>query len=298
MYLLSIITPLTLFVSLLPTTSSVGDSNGQAFVERAIVKLSEDIEVPAQAPGVLVALDVDDGDLVEIDHPVALIDDRDAQMKKRAAEIQLEAARKQASNKIPVIYAAASHKVAKAELEENREANRKVSGTVPQVTIRRLELQVEESRLLIQKNQLDIVIATMNADVHLADVESAEQDIQRRRILAPINGMVVERARDKGEWVQAGEVLMRIVRMDVLRVEGLLSAKDFDQYEIEGRPVKVCVELARGEEMEFQGQIVFVDPVVQFKGRYLVRAEVKNEKKNGAWVLKPGIEATMAISIR
>ena len=199
---------------------------------------------------------------------------------------------------MPIRYARASHKVAIAELREHEDANRKVPGTVASATIRRLELQVRESFLLIEKNEMDMEVAQMNAEVHQADVDAAMEEIRLRNTLADVNGLVLEVARDRGEWVQAGEVIMRVVRMDRLRVEGFLSSAEFDPFEVEGKPVIVHVKLARDQVQEFQGRIVFVSPIIQAQGNYLVRAEVENKQIKDSWIMRPGMDATMEIVIR
>lgn len=296
-YLASPVTSMVLLLTL-GGASDVKEPLGRAEVKRAVVSSTQEIEVPAEAAGKLVAVEVRDGDLVESGDFVAQIDDREAQMKKEAAEIQWKAARTQAESRIPEIYARASKAVAEAELDESQEANRKVTGTVPKVTIRRLELSVEEAGLLIDKNILDRKVAEMNADVHEADVKAAVEDINRRRIKSVLDGEVVELIREAGEWVQAGETIMRIMRMDTLRVEGLLDSSQFDPPEIKGKPVSVRAQLARGRSTDFRGTVVFVDPVLRAKGKFLVRAEVQNKKSEGSWVLKPGMEAKLTIEVR
>ena len=273
-------------------------SSSHARIERALVSLDKDIEISSLAPGKLTMVEVREGDQIRSGDRVAQVDDREPRLKKRAAEIQLLAALTQAQDEIPVIYARASSEVAKAEYLEHKEATEKVPGTVADATIRRLKLQVEESMLLIKKNEMEMKVAQMNADVHQADVDSAVEEIRRRRLLSDVDGLVVEVFRDKGEWVQAGDVVMRVVRMDRLRVEGFLNSANFDPFQIEGKSVTVRVKLAQGRHSEFSGKIVFVNPIIQAKGNFLVRAEVENKQVNGSWVMRPGMDAKMEISLR
>lgn len=67
--------------------------------------------------------------------------------------------------------------------------------------------------------------------------------------------------------------------------------------EIQGRPVEVTVTLAHGQR-KFPGKIVYVKPLVEAGGDFLVRAEVQNRKEDGAWVLSPGIGAEMTIHLK
>ena len=68
--------------------------------------------------------------------------------------------------------------------------------------------------------------------------------------------------------------------------------------DLRGKRVGVRTQLARGRSMDFRGTVVFVDPVLRAKGKFLVRAEVQNKKANGFWVLRPGMEAEMVIDVR
>ena len=90
---------------------------------------------------------------------------------------------------------------------------------------------------------------------------------------------------------------MRIVRLDRLRVEGFLNAKDFSPSEVGNRPVRVSIRLARGKTESFQGKITFVNPLVQAGGEYRVWAEVVNRMEGSQWLLRPCLEADMTIDV-
>jgi macrolide-specific efflux system membrane fusion protein len=100
-----------------------------------------------------------------------------------------------------------------------------------------------------------------------------------------------------GEWVEPGNEVLRLVRLDRLRIEGFLNASDFSPSEVSNRPVRVTVELARGRKETFQGKIVFVNPLVQAGGVYRVWAEVVNRMENNQWLLRPGLLAEMTIDV-
>ena len=55
---------------------------------------------------------------------------------------------------------------------------------------------------------------------------------------------------------------------------------------------------ARGRNETFKGDIVFVDPMVEADGQYLVRALIKNREENGQWLLRPGMDAEMTIQLK
>ena len=93
-------------------------------------------------------------------------------------------------------------------------------------------------------------------------------------------------------------MVMHLVGIDVLRVEGTLTIKEYRPAEIQDRPVSVVVTLAGGQRETFPGKIVFVSPLVGSDWTYQVRAEVQNRQQGDAWVLSPGMPAEMTIQLK
>jgi macrolide-specific efflux system membrane fusion protein len=163
--------------------------------------------------------------------------------------------------------------------------------------MRRLKLTRHRAELQIVRSRLDSKVAGMTADVHQAAVAAAEENINRRKIVAPFDGVVVDLLRQRGEWVDAGEPLLRMIRLDRVRVEGFFDARQYNPEEVSGRPVTVEIERARGQKVRLPGAVVFVSPLVQAGDKYRVRVEVENHQHEGHWLLGPGKSASMAIHI-
>lgn len=263
-----------------------------------LLSLDEEAEVPAQEAGVLVKVPAHEGQQVVKGELLAQIDDALPQMQYDVAGYKLKVAEKEANDDISIRYAVAAAKVAEAEYQQAVEANRKVAGTVPQTEVRRLLLKHREMVLSIEKAQKELAIAALQVKVSEAELKAADANLQRYRIAAPLDAVVVELARHEGEWVQPGDPVMRLVRVDRLRVEGFLNARDHRASEIQGRPVTVVVTLARGHKETFPGKIVYVKPLVEAGGEFLVRAEVENRRQGDAWVLSPGLSAVMTIQLK
>ena len=269
----------------------------RAVVPYCQVLLIHDTEVPAQETGLLLDVTVTDGDQVRTNDLLAQMDDRQVLLDKLAAELELAAAKARAEDDIEVRYAAASHELAEAELAQAIEINRKSPGAVPLAEVRRQQLARHRAELQIDRSKLDLKIARMTAEVQTAAVQSVDQSILQRQLLAPFDGTVTEVYHQANEWVNAGDAVLRIVRLDELRVDGFLSADDYDSAELVDRDVTVEVELARGRRGRFMGRVVFVNPLVQAGNKYRIRATVKNRQENGHWLLHPGTTATMILDL-
>jgi multidrug resistance efflux pump len=281
-----------------PSGASTANANtGEVQLSRCLVSLIEDVQVPALEAGPLAEVHVGEGALVRQGERLATIDDRHAQLQKLAAERERDAARARADNDIEVQYSQAAFEVADAELRQNEEINARAPGSVPVAELRRLKLTRRRAELQIDKSRLDQQLAGMTAAAQQVAVDVADESIRRRQIDSPIDGMVVALLHRRGEWVSAGEPVARVVRIDRMWVEGFLSAADFDPAQIDGQAVEVRFDLARQRTAQLPGKVVFVSPLVQAGNKFRVRAEVVNRMEQGQWLLRPGTEVDMTISL-
>ncbi len=270
----------------------------QAILSHCQVLLINDVDVPAEEAGRLLAVNAKEGDYVEQDALIAQINDHQALLSKVAAELERDAAQVRADDDIEVRYSVKSFELAEAELNQDIEINRRSPGTVPATEIRRKQLERTRAELQIDRSRLELKVSQMTVEVKAAAVQATEDSIQRRRIVAPFAGQVIQVFRQSNEWVNVGEPIMRIVQMERLFVDGFISGADYSVVDIANRPVTVEIDLARGRKEKFRGQVVFVNPLVQAGNRYRVRAEVENRQEKSQWLLNPGSTATMIIHLQ
>ena len=270
---------------------------GQAILQHCQVFLIDDVQVPAKESGAIMTLTVQEGDHVQQGTLLAKIDDRQAQFDRLSAELKRDAALATSENDIEVRYSQAAFGVADAELTQNTDINRHSPGTVSDAEIRRLQLTRQKAQLQIDRSRLELKVSAMTADIETTLVAAAEERIYRRQITAPFSGIVLDIVRKESEWVSAGEPILRIIRLDRLRVEGFLSMRDYNPEEIANQTVTVDIPRARGQVIRLPGRVVFVSPLVQAGEKYRVRAEVENRVEGTHWVLGPGMTASMTIHV-
>jgi multidrug resistance efflux pump len=208
-----------------------------------LLALDEEAQIPGQEPGILDKVYVVEGQQVTQDTELAQIDDVIPKLQKLVASYKLNVAKEQARDDIDRQFAEASARVAKAEYDQGIEANTIVAHTVPRAELRRRLLEWHKMELSIKKADKDLRVNALQAEVAQGELDAAEAMIKRRKLVAPFDAIVVELTKHRGEWVQAGEPVMRLVRIDRLRVDGMLEAKNYHQADIVGRPVEVVVTL-------------------------------------------------------
>jgi multidrug efflux pump subunit AcrA (membrane-fusion protein) len=264
----------------------------------ALIKFKQDIPLPAKEPGVLVRLDVEEGARVKKGQEIGLIDDSEPQMQKKAARYARDAAAKRAQDDVEIRFAKAQAAVAEKDYEKLMETNLRAIGAVPAVEVRRAKLDWDRALLAIEKSSKDQELAKYEWHTKQAELEAAELGINRRKIIAPFDGEVVEIQRKQDEWVNPGDAILRLVRRDVVRVEGKISQREFDPQELKDSDVTVEVQLARGRTEKVSGRIVDVSPVLSYDGRFVVRAEVANRQAGGNWILMDGQQARLTIHVK
>ena len=268
---------------------------GHVDLEFCRVMFISEVNVPAQESGPLMDMPVRLGQAVEPGQEMARIDDRLAQLRLETARTKLAAASEKANNDVDI--RAANNALELADTERKRNYQLLVKRTLPQAEYDRSALQAKQAALQVEQAQRDMETAVKEAQIESHNVRAATESIDRHIIKAPLQGVVMERFKEPGEWVNAGDDVMRVARMDRLYVQGLLDSSLFNPHEVDGQTVTVSVAVARGERLEFQGRIVFVSLEKQNARSYIVRAEVENRQQNGRWLLLANEEATMRIHL-
>ena len=188
-------------------------------VESVTVTLVKQVEVPARESGVLAAINVREGQLVKQGDLLANIDDTKAAMILRRAAVDVRIAQKRAGNDISVRFAHKKSEVAANELRRAKESRKKLKNSVSDTEFDRLTLLEQESVLQIEQADHELATEKLNLKLKESDWEIATRDVERRKIVAPLSGMVVQVNRHAGEWVEPGNTVFRIVRVDRLRAE-------------------------------------------------------------------------------
>ncbi len=275
-----------------PTPAGTGTKLARKFV----VALIEDVQVPAREPGVLVVLDAKKGDFVQKDAVLGHVDDSDAQVRKLIADAELKSAQAQAASDASVKAADATIGVAKAEWEGDRKIKDRIENAVSEYGLRRSELTYERSIYQAETARVEYAVAQHTRAKAEAQLQAVENEITRRTIRSPVDGVVVDKFHQVGEWVQAGEPVYRVVQMDRLRVEGMLNSNEYAPEDVLGIPVRITVTTARGGKEAFEATIDFASQVVDPSGEFLIHAEFDNPRKpNGQWRVLPGLEAEVEI---
>lgn len=217
-----------------------------------------------------------------------------AQEKQLAKEHEFkqQIADRKAENDVSVQASKKAELVAENELNRATEARRQFIDSVSQSEIENLRLSYERTVLETKQAEFERVIDGLQAEAEAeaanshqlgvdrytlelaqAKVEQRVQELQaqlqmhqlklaelassKQVIQSPINGVVVERYRNLGDWVKAGEPVIRVIRLDRLRAEGFITADQLDSVAV-GQKVQLAIERSEKKTVQREGVVKFI----------------------------------------
>lgn len=264
--------------------------------KNATVYYIEDARVPAQEEGVLLEVIARDGQSVEKGEVLAQIDDKLVNLQLNVADAELAVAKRKSEDDISIRYAKKAAAVNRADYLRLREANERLHGTVPQADIELARLKWDQFELQAEKSESEKIIAGLEMKVSEAKMTAAEEHIERSKIRAPWKGVVDRVARFTGDWVKPGDPILRMIRMDKLRVTCEIDARKYSRQNVFDQPVTVRVTLPGGVVETFTGRITNCSPMIDaYNQVFHAWTELDNRERNGHPILWPGMSAEMTI---
>lgn len=187
------------------------------------------VEIKAQVAGTIRNLRVDRGDPVRRGAPLASIEAEGVRSQAVGAQMSLAAAK-------------ANLAAALRQLEGARTLHE--AGAMSDVDFQARVAQYEAAQAQVAAAE--------------AQLAGASEQARRATIVAPITGVVSERAVSEGEAVNVGQKLLTVVNADTLELSGQISVQQAARVRV-GLPVTFTLETYPGQE--FTGRVSRVDPV-------------------------------------
>ena len=289
-----------------PATTRTSSGAKILEITDALVTLINDVAVPAQEAGRLMALHVKGGEQVDQGFLLAEIDNRDTLAKQKIANAEVEVATATAESTAELEVAQKATDVSKAEYDASVEIRDRNPGAVSLTELRKYRFQWEKAQAQVALAQTDRHIAQLTTGVKQAQLEATDNELERRRIVAPFKGEVNEVIRQVGEWVQPGEPIAHLVSFDRVRVKGFVYAKDAAPIDIIGKPVEIKVTTAGGDEKILKGKVSYASSILEGIGdrrQFRFWVDVDNERvlnqatQRESWVVQAGASATVLIDV-
>jgi RND family efflux transporter MFP subunit len=233
----------------------VGANNDSVF--DCVIQPTEYVELSSPVPGIIDTINVDRSDPVEKGQVVA-------KLKSDVEQAQVDLSKQRADFDSEIESKRASLSFARRSQERTQKLFNKKA--VP--------------FHVLDEAKTDAILAatelrTAQQNKRMAELEQAraEATLALRTVRSPISGVVVERLKAPGEFIEDKPIL-RIAQLDPLRVEVIVPVGKFGTIK-NGMRAEVTPELAR--KRKYIAQVTIVDKVVDAaSGTFGVRLELPN----------------------
>ncbi len=252
------------------------------------------VEVGSQLSGQILELTADFNDAVSAGDILARIDPQTFETRVREAEAALEVARAQVSVAQANVQRARAELAAAGRAFERAESLRE-RGTFSEAQYDTVQTAYENARAGVAVANANLRNAQASLQQREAALNSANVDLERTFIRAPIDGVVIDRQIDEGQTVAASfnAPVLFLIAQDLARVqiEAQIDEADIGQID-EGQAVTFDVDAF--PDQEFTGEVVQVR-LAALAEQNVVTYTVVIEAENRGGRLLPGMTANVTI---
>lgn len=250
------------------------------------------IQMAAQADGLIKELLVDEGSVISKGDPVMIIDSRVAEAELEVAQKQLESASIIAAQTANIEFSEAARDLAIEEYASEKELYLKNSTT--QSALKRKHLEMRKTMFSVDMANDEQRKYQLEAAIAKEQVNASKVKLELYRVVAPYDGIIVERKRDLGEWIRAGEPVLRMVHMNEMKVEAFVPLDGISLQSLEGADMNIRVSLGPTEEVSFQSKVGYVSPELDTR-TVRVTTRIQNQFVGNSWILRDGMQARVEI---
>ena len=262
-------------------------------IDNCVVLPERDVDVPARVDGPLAELLVEAGDAVTAGQVIGRMENRRHQAIRNAAEQRHREALHLAKCDAALREARVAAEVADLHYQSRLDANERRAGTVNNNELLNYRLEAARALHNAEKAATEHERNALVAAAREAEFVAAEIDFEDCQMTTPFDGIVVQTSAVAGEWVAAGNTVVRVVNLDVLFVQGVLSPRLLGADMLASRQVSVSFRDSNDNPASLPATVSFVSPLLHANGGRQLRVKVKNKMIDGHWILKPGMVATV-----
>ena len=245
----------------------------------------------AEQSGALLAFSVNEGENIEANMEVGLIDTTQTWLKIQQLHATKEVYRSQKPDMERQI-AATRQQLVKARQDEQRYRELVADGAAPSKM-----LDDASSQVKVLQRQLDAQISSLSTSSRALDKQTAAAEVQvsqlrdqlrKCHIITPTKGTVLEKYVERGEFVSIGKPLFKMADTENMYMRAYVTSAQLQNIKI-GQQVKVFADYGNNQRKEYQGTISWISSRSEFTPKtiltdderadlvYAIKVAIKND---------------------
>ena len=245
----------------------------------------------AEQSGALLTFCVNEGENIEANMEVGLIDTTQTWLKIQQLHATKEVYRSQKPDMERQI-AATRQQLVKARQDEQRYRELVADGAAPSKM-----LDDASSQVKVLQRQLDAQISSLSTSSRALDKQTAAAEVQvsqlrdqlrKCHIITPTKGTVLEKYVERGEFVSIGKPLFKMADTENMYMRAYVTSAQLQNIKI-GQQVKVFADYGNNQRKEYQGTISWISSRSEFTPKtiltdderadlvYAIKVAIKND---------------------
>ena len=263
--------------------SACGDKNKQ-YDASGIFEATE-IIVSSQAIGELVEFNITEGQEVKKGEQVGYVDTVQLHLKK----MQLLSSMKAVESRHYTVskqIASLEHQIVTQKTELNRFENLVKSNAANQKQVDDIKAQITllEKQLIAQKETLENNNRSVSGESSglIMQIAQIEDQIGKSIITSPINGTVLSKYAEPGEFTAQGKSLFKVADLSQMYLRVYITADQLTELKI-GQQVKVYADWGKSDRKEYSGAVSWISDKAEFTPKTI---QTRDERANLVYAVK------------
>ena len=281
---------------------SCGGNDG-ASIDATGTLESTNITLSALVPGPVEQVRVDEGARVAIGDTLLMIDPTDWELQRRQAQAGLAAAEAQlalvmkGARSEDLRQAEAAYESARKDVDRMRELRN--SSSIPQKQLDDMELRFTMAKETYEKVRSgaraeERAAVRAHRDQAAAQVALLTKKVTDCTILSPMDGTILNRFVEPGEYATPGGALMRLADLTTMEVVIFVPETELPKIAL-GQ--KAAVRVDAFPERTYDGEVVYISPNAEFTPKNIQTKDERTKLVFGVKVKVPNPDGTLKAGI-
>ena len=250
----------------------------------------------AEQSGALLTFSINEGDNIEANKEVGLIDTPQVWLKIQQLGATKEVYQSQKPD-MEAQIAATRQQLAKAQQEEQRFHELVADGAAPSKMLDDASSQVKvlQKQLAAQQSALSTSTRSLDKQMAATDVQVSQLRDQLRKchIVTPTKGTVLEKYVERGEFVAVGKPLFKMADTEAMYLRAYVTSAQLQNIKI-GQQVKVFADYGDGQRKEYDGTISWISSRSEFTPKTIL---TDDERADLVYAVKVAIKSDGFVKI-
>lgn len=291
------------FFAILVAATLSGCGSGNADYDASGVFETTEVIVSAKTQGEIISLNVEEGQDVKKGQQLGYIDITQLSLKKQqlaATKAQVEANRSATDSHVLDLnkqVAAINEKIANSQRELRRYEGLLKDGAATQKQVDDIRYQIGElkKQLAATREQIDAANRSfreqgtgLSAQSRGVDAQTAQVDdqISNATITAPIDGTVLTKYAEQGEYAVPGRALLKISNITDMKLRAYVTADQLTAVKV-GQRVTVYADRGEKDRKAYAGTVTWISDKAEFTPKTI---QTRDERANLVYAVKIAVK--------